>query len=103
MFKESEEGSRVTVGHVALRGDDYHSAVVIVCFCILLGWRSLVNRLVPMLDYRNDRDGLLEYLISEMTPDRGAKPVRCLRHLPYSKSLTIFKANADDRPKLMAD
>jgi len=102
-FKNSPDAAYVTVGHVALAGDDYHYALVMVSFGILLGWQSLLHRLVPILDFRNDRDGLLEHLIDEVADNRGPKPDECLRHLPYFKTLKIIKADPKNRPAMMAE
>lgn len=102
-FKATPEASYVTAGHITLGSGEYHRALVMVCFGILLGWQSLLHRLVPIIDFRNDRDGLLENLLSKVAADRRPNRGECLRHLPYFKTLKIFQVKPEERPELMAD
>jgi hypothetical protein len=102
-YKNTPEASLESVGHVALAGDEYHRALVFVSFGILLGWQGLLPRLVPILDYRNPRDGLLEHVLISLGIERDPAPGECLRHLPYFRTLKIFKAKPSERPSLMAE
>jgi hypothetical protein len=102
-YKNTPEASKVTVGHFALADTEYHDVLAMVSFGLLLGWKGLVPRLIPILDYRNDRDGLLEHLFAILGCERDPAPHECLRHLPYFKTLKIFTASPHDRPALMAD
>jgi hypothetical protein len=89
--------------HVALAGPDYHHALAMVCFGILLGKREALHRLVPLIDYRNEkRDALVERLLSSCVDGREPATNMCRRNLPYSKSLAVFSALPEERPALMA-
>jgi hypothetical protein len=102
-YKSTPEAESVTVGHIALAGSEFRYALVMVTFGILLGWENLLPRFVPLIDYRNDRDGMLEQLLINAGIERNPAPDECLRHLPYFKTLKIFKATREDRPALMAE
>lgn len=102
-YKDIPAAEQVTVGHIALAGSEFRYALVMVTFGILLGWENLLPRFVPLIDYRNDRDGMLEQLLINSGIERSPPPNECLRHLPYFKTLKIFKANQEDRPELMAE
>jgi hypothetical protein len=102
-YKNTAEAEHVTVGHIALAGSEFRYALVMVTFGLLLGWENLLPRFVPLIDYRNDRDGMLEQLLINSGIERSPPPNECLRHLPYFKTLKIFKANQEDRPELMAE
>jgi hypothetical protein len=103
LYKNTPEAQHVTVGHIALAGTEFSDALVMVAFGILLAWRNLLPRFVPILDYRNSRDGMLEQMLINSGIERDPAPNECLRHLPYFKTLKIFKANPEDRPALMAE
>lgn len=103
IYKTSPEAELVTVGHVALSGDEYHRALVMIAFGVLLGYTTLLPKLVPIIDYRNNRDGLLEHILIQSGLERDQAPDACLKHLPYYKTLKIFSATANDRPALMAE
>lgn len=102
-YKNTPEAKFVTVGHIALAGDEFSDALVMISFGILLGWKSLLPRFVPILDYRNSRDGMLEQMLINSDIARDPAPSECLRHLPYFKTLKIFKASPEDRPALMTE
>lgn len=102
-YKNTPEAESVTVGHIALAGSEFRYAMVMVTFGILLGWKNLLPRFAPIMDYRNDRDGMLEQLLIHSGIERSPAPDECLRHLPYFKTLKIFKATEADRPALMAE
>jgi hypothetical protein len=101
-YKNTPEAKCITVGHIAMAGNEFHYALVMVTFGILLGWTSLLPRFVPILDYRNRRDGMLEHMLIHCGIERGPAPDSCLRELPYSRTLRIFQAAPEDRPALMA-
>ena len=89
--------------HVVLPGQDYHLALAMVCFGILLGKQKVLQRFLPLLDYLNDsRDALVERLLSCCFEGRQPEVNICRRNLPYSKSLAIFAAQPKDRPAAMA-
>jgi len=89
--------------HVALAGPEYHQALTMVCFGILLGKQDVLHRLVPLIDYRNEkRDALVERLLSCCVEGRDPAAGICRRNLPYSKTLPIFAALPSERPALMA-
>ena len=102
-YANSEKGRHTFVAHLPLQGSGFHDANRLVCFAILLGWPQFIDRLVPIIDYNNPaRDGLLERLIAPYVADRAAAPDECTRHLPYFKTLKIFKAPPEQRAQLMA-
>jgi hypothetical protein len=103
MYKKTPEAQHVTVGHIAMAGTEFSDALVMVTFGILLGWRNLLPRFVPILDYRNSRDGMLEQMLINAGIARDPAPDECLRHLPYFKTLKIFKAAPENRAGLMAE
>jgi hypothetical protein len=92
------------VAHIALLGTNFFQANQLICFTILLGLNNLVPRLFPLLDYNNpQKDGMLERIIELIASGRAVPPDKCTRHLPYFKTLKIFKATAERRPDLMAE
>jgi hypothetical protein len=103
-FDQSSEYEGTEIAHFALQGDDYEMVNRMTCFGILLGWGKLLPRLAAILDYRNPKlDGMLERLFLPFLFDRSSAPDECLRHLPYFKTLKIFKAPAADRSVLIKD
>jgi len=89
--------------HVALAGPEYHQALTMVCLGILLGRQEVLPRLVPLIDYLNEkRDALVERLLSCCVDGRDPSVSICRRNLPYSKALPIFAAPPSERPALMA-
>lgn len=89
--------------HFALAGADYHYALAMVCFGILLGKQDLLARLAPLIDYRNEkRDALVERLLSCCLNGRDAAASICRRNLPYSNALQVFSAQPSERPVAMA-
>lgn len=102
-YNDSSDYSNSHSAHLALSDVEYVKANQLVCFGILLGWGSLLHRLMPLLDYNNpERDGLLERLLGFYVSDRGTPPDECTRHLPYFKTLKIFSAPVEERSELMA-
>jgi hypothetical protein len=103
-YDATPEGSSTYVAHLPLLGDGFDQANRLVCFGILLGWGHLLPRLIPIIDYNNPvRDGLLERLFAFYVGGRGTPPDECARHLPYFKTLKIFKAPPEQRSELMAE
>ncbi len=100
----NDSGERETQWpHVPLAGPRYHQALAMTCFALLLGKQDMLQRLAPLFDYHNeDRDGLLERLLSCSIEGRAPGTSICRRNLPYSKTLPIFSAPAADRPQMMA-
>jgi hypothetical protein len=102
-FHATEEYSGADVAHVALLGKHFHWANELICFALLLGHRSLIPRLLPIIDYNNpQKDGMLERMVEQYRRELGPLPDKCTRHLPYFKTLKIFEATPDKRPGLMA-
>lgn len=102
-FDNSPEYEGSWVAHFALLGDSYEMVNRIVCIGILLGWTKLLPRIAHLIEYRNPKmDGLLERLLSPFVEGRPIPPDKCTRHLPYFKTLKIFKADKDARPAMMA-
>jgi hypothetical protein len=90
--------------HFALPGDGFEQVNRMVCFSILLVWGNLMPRLLKVIDYNNhEADGMLERIFAFFVNDRAAPPDECLRHLPYFKTLKIFKAAPEQRAELMAE
>lgn len=90
------------VAHVALQGTDFSVANQVICMGILLGWGHLLERFAAIIDYRNSRmDGMLERLLASFVPGRPAAPDECTKHLPYFKTLKIFRAEPSKRPAMM--
>jgi hypothetical protein len=103
LFHATDEYSGEDVAHIALLGSKFYRANGLLCFAILLGFSDLVPRLFPLIDYNNpEKDGMLERMTELVAPGRGTPPDRCARHLPYFKTLKIFKAAPEKRPALMA-
>jgi hypothetical protein len=103
-YNECPEGKSSNGPHIALRDVEFQIANRLVCFGILLGWGHLLPRLVPITDYNNPvRDGMLERLFAFYVEGRGTPPDECARHLPYFKTLKIFKAPPEQRSELMAE
>ncbi|WP_051293440.1 PoNe immunity protein domain-containing protein [Pseudoduganella violaceinigra] len=89
--------------HIALASPDYHHALAMVCFGLLLGKQDSLHRLVPLIDYRNEkRDALVERLLSCCVDGRAPDTSVCRRNLPYANSLPVFTALPEERPALMA-
>lgn len=103
LYKNSDDGKLVTAGHIPLSGTTYICGLQLVCFGILLGWGNLLDRIVPILDFRNPRDGLLDRLLAAQGLERGTPSLECLRHLPYTKTLAIFSAQPEDRVGMLAE
>ncbi|WP_332877371.1 PoNe immunity protein domain-containing protein [Massilia sp. S19_KUP03_FR1] len=102
-FDESSESQGAVVAHFGLLGDDFEMVNRMTCLGILLGWTALLPRLASLLDYRNPRmDGMLERLFQPFVPGRAAAPDECTRHLPYFKTLKIFRADRKDQAPMMA-
>jgi len=101
----NESGKRDTAwAHIALAGPDYRYALAMVCFGILLGKQHLLPRLVPLIDYCNEkRDALLERLLDHCIGGRDSAAGICRRSLPYSNALPVFAAAPSERPALMAN
>ena len=92
------------IPHFALPDDDFEQVNRMVCFSILLGWGNLIQRLLSVIDYNNhEADGMLERIFAFFVNDRAAPPDECTRHLPYFKTLKIFKAVPEKRAELMAE
>jgi hypothetical protein len=103
LFHATDEYSGDDVAHVALVGSKFYRANGLLCFAILLGFSNLVPRIFPLIDYNNpEKDGMLERMIELIAPGRGTPPDKCTRHLPYFKTLKIFKSASEKRPELMA-
>jgi len=103
LFDQSDEGSDNSSGHIPLADTTYICALHLICFGILLGWEKQLYRIVPILDYRNPRDGLLDRLLMMYGEDRGEPSAECVRHLPYFKTLKIFSATTEQKPGLVAE
>ncbi|WP_374581702.1 PoNe immunity protein domain-containing protein [Pseudoduganella sp.] len=89
---------------VDLRGDDYHTALSLVCFAILLGHQDQLARIMPVLDHGNQRrDALLEQLVAPWVPGRGEMPKKCTRGKPYSQTLPLFSCAPEKRAAMMAE
>lgn len=59
-------------------------------------------RVMAVLDCANDeRDGLLERLVSPFVPGRADPLDERTRHLPYRKLFKVFAASEAKRPALM--
>lgn len=102
-FDNSPEYEGSWVAHFGLLGRDFEAVNRMSCFAILLGHTELLPRLVTLLEYRNPRmDGMLERLFAPFVPGRPPAPDECTRHLPYFKTLKIFKAPQEERPSMMA-
>lgn len=102
-YDESEKGDNAFVAHIPLQGPGFYDANRLISCAILLGYPQLIERLMPIIDYHNSsRDGLLERLVAPYVAERGKAPEECTRHLPYFKTLKIFNAPSDQRPKMMA-
>lgn len=100
----SPESEGAWVAHFALLGDAYEMVNRMACFGILLGHTQLLARLASIIEYRNPKmDGLLERLLLPFVPGRSPPPDECTRHLPYFKTLKIFKAAKEERPSMMAE
>jgi hypothetical protein len=100
----SAQSEGTWVAHFALLGDAYEMVNRIACFGILLGRTELLPRLAAIIDYRNPQmDGMLERLLLPFVPGRPPPPDECTRHLPYFKTLKIFKAAKEERPSMMAE
>lgn len=103
-YHATPEGSVTHVAHLPLLGQGFDQANRLTCFAILLGWGHLLPRLAPLTDYNNPaRDAMLELLFAPYVSDRGSPPDECTRHLPYFKTLKIFKAKPEARAELMAE
>lgn len=104
MYRESPEGAMSEVGHIELGSEEYHFALILVCFGILLGWSNLLHRIAPLIDYRNpEADALLERLLDKYVDGRNTSISECCRHLPYFKTLKLFNMAAEDRPAAMSE
>ncbi len=104
LFHASDEYCGGNVAHIALLGSDFHQANGLICFATLLGLSDLIPRLFPLIDYNNrQKDGMLERMIELLEPSRGVPPDKCTRHLPYFKTIKIFKAPSEKRSELMAE
>ncbi|MYN04438.1 DUF1911 domain-containing protein [Pseudoduganella sp. DS3] len=89
---------------VDLRGDDYHTALSLVCFGILLGHQDQLARIMPVLDHGNQRrDALLERLVAPWVPGRGEAPKKCTRGKPYAQTLPVFSCAPEKRAEMMAE
>jgi hypothetical protein len=103
-FKESDASNPSTVAHLALQGADFSLINRLLSLGICLGWKELIPRLVPLIDYNNPvRDGLIERLLQSYVPGRGTPPTDCTRHLPYSKTINIFNSMDEGRATLLAE
>ena len=92
------------IPHFALPDDDFEQVNRMVCFGIMLGWGNLMPRLLGVIDYNNHQaDGMLERIFAFFVNDRAAPPDECTRHLPYFKTVKIFKAPPEKRAKLTAE
>lgn len=89
---------------VDLRDDDYHAALSLVCFAILLGHPDKLARIMPVLDHGNQRrDALLERLVAPWVQGRGEAPKKCTRGKPNSQTLPLFSCAPEERPAKMAE
>lgn len=103
-YVNSSEYEGSWVAHFALLGDAYEMVNRMACFGILFGFPTSLSQLAAIIDYRNPKmDGLLERLFAPFVPGRPPAPDECTRHLPYFKTLKIFKAAKEERPSLMAE
>lgn len=102
-FDDGPESEGAWVAHISLQGTEFYVANAIVCIGILLGWGHTLSRFASIVDYRNpQKDGLLERLMQFYVSGRERPPDECTKHLPYFKTLKIFKAEPHNRPNLMA-
>jgi hypothetical protein len=103
-FKESDASNPSTVAHLALQGADFSLVNRLLSLGICLGWKELIPRLVPLIDYNNPvRDGLIERLLQSYVPGRGTPSADCTRHLPYSRTINIFNSMDESRAALLAE
>lgn len=103
-YVNSSEYGGSWVAHFALLGDDYEMVNRMACLGILLRYPESLQQLASIIDYRNPQmDGMLERLLQPFVPGRPPPPDECTRHLPYCKTLKIFKASKEERPSIMAD
>lgn len=103
-FNQSPDAHGRIVSHVGLPTEDYWIvALRLVCFGLLTGHAADTPRVMAILDYANDeKDGLLERLVSPFVPGRSEPPDTATRHLPYRKLFKVFAADEAKRPALMA-
>ncbi|WP_332877369.1 PoNe immunity protein domain-containing protein [Massilia sp. S19_KUP03_FR1] len=102
-FDDSPEYQGSEVAHFGLLGGDFEMVNRIACFGVLLGWTKFLPRLASLLDYRNPKmDGMLERMFRPFVTGRPTPPDECTRHLPYFKTLKIFRADRKDQASMMA-
>lgn len=103
-YQDSKEGQNSNVAHLPLLGTGFYQANRLLTFAILLGFEQLVHRLPPLFEYNNPgHDGMLERIFKRLIPGHSESPDTCLRHLPYFKTLKIFRAQEAQRPELMQE
>lgn len=102
-YNESLQAGAEGAAHASLYDDNYALVNQLVCFTILLGFTNNLRRLLPIIDYKNPREGMIENLLIQYIEGRGTPPDDCVRHLPYFKTLKIFKGAPEQRSDLMRE
>lgn len=71
------------------------------------GYADQMGRIMLIIDYTEaslegqEKDGLIERLITPFVADRGTPSNEARRHLPYRKLIKIFDVENEKRPALM--
>lgn len=74
---------------------------------MLTGYADQMGRIMLIIDYTEaslegqEKDGLIERLITPFVADRGTLSNEARRHSPYRKLIKIFDVENEKRPALM--
>lgn len=103
-YNDGEEGEVINSSVIAIAGQEYWDANRLICLAILLGWKNLLPRVARVVDYNNDeKDGLVERLLSLGGIPERTMTDQCLLHLPYFKAIKIFNASPISRATLLGE
>lgn len=108
LYNLSPDADGRFVWHISLGTEDYwYIALRLICFGLLTGYADQMVRIMPLIDYveatpeGQEKDGLIERLVTPFVVDRGTPPDEARRHLPYRKLIKVFKAASEQRPALI--
>lgn len=108
LYNLSPDAGGRYVWHISLGTEDYwYIALRLICFGLLTGYADQMHRIMPIIDYveatpeGQEKDGLIERLVTPFIEGRGTPTSKARGHLPYRKLIKIFDAAVEKRPAMM--
>jgi hypothetical protein len=109
LYNLSPDAGGRYVWHISLGTEDYwYIALRLICFGLLTGYADQMKRIMLIIDYKDEislegqeKDGLIEWLVTPFIEGRGTPPNKARRHLPYRKLIKVFDAAVEKRSAIM--